>query len=57
MSNSPRYEERVDCWVPPDKGAVHVKVAALPHNDPVELSAKQAREFAARLIALAAEVE
>ena len=57
MSNPHTYEERVDCWVPPDKGAVHVKVVTLPHTDPVELSAEQAREFAARLIALAAEVE
>ena len=57
MRNPHREEERVDCWVPPDKGAVHVKVVTLPHNDPVELSAEQAREFAARLIALAAEVE
>jgi hypothetical protein len=57
MSREKSYEEVVSCWVPEDKGAVHVRVVALPQNDPVELSADAARELAHRLLALAAEVE
>jgi hypothetical protein len=56
MSSDPnpkRYEEVVACWLPEDRGAVHVKVVTLPHYDPVELSADQAREFAAKLLKLA----
>jgi hypothetical protein len=56
MSSGPSskgYEEVVACWLPEDCGAVHVKVDTLPHCDPVELSADQAREFAARLLKLA----
>jgi hypothetical protein len=57
MSAQKYYEEVVSCWVPEDKGAVHLKVIALPHNDPVELTAEAAKDLANRLLALAAEVE
>lgn len=56
-ANKQKYEEVLACWVPEDTGAVHVKVITLPHHDPVELTAKEAREFAQRLLALASEVE
>ena len=52
-----KYEEVVSCWIPEDKGAVHVKVVTLPHNDPVELTAEEAKDLAQRLLALAAELE
>jgi hypothetical protein len=55
--SSLKHEEVVTCWVPEDKGAVHVKVIALPHNDPVELTAESAKNLGLRLLALAAEVE
>ena len=51
------YEERVSCWIPADRGAIHVKVETLPHHDPVEMSAEQAREFAAKLLKLADELD
>lgn len=50
-------EERVSCWIPPDRGAIHVKVVTLPHLDPVEMSVQEAREFAARLLQLADELD
>lgn len=50
------YEERVSCWIPPDRGVIHVKVVTLPYNDPVEMGAEQAREFAAELLKLADEL-
>ncbi len=50
------YEERVSCWIPPDRGAIHVKVVTIPHHDPVEMNAKQVREFAANLLKLADEL-
>jgi len=52
-----RYEDVVACWVPDEGGSVHVKVIALPHNDPVELTAEEARDFARRLLELAAKAE
>jgi hypothetical protein len=51
------YEELVECWLPDDKGAIHVKVVVLPYNDPVELTASEARALAQRLLKLADEVE
>lgn len=50
------YEERVSCWISPDRGTIHVKVVTLPHHDPVEMSAEQARELAAELLKLADEL-
>jgi hypothetical protein len=57
VSKPAGYEDVISCWVPDDKGAVHVKVIALPHGDPVELSADDARELGQRLLTLAKEVE
>jgi hypothetical protein len=50
------YEQVVKCWVPSDRRAVHIKVVARPDHDPVELSAKQAKDLARHLLALAAEL-
>jgi hypothetical protein len=57
MDQKESYEHVVQCWVPSDKGAVHVKIVALPGHDPVELSAKQAENLAHRLLGLAAELK
>ena len=51
------YDERVSCWIPPDRGAIHVKVVTMPHQDPVEMNAEQVREFVANLLKLVAELE
>lgn len=56
-TNSQEYEDVVSCWVPDEKGAVHVKVISLPSGDPVDLSADEARSLAQRLIELSKEVE
>jgi hypothetical protein len=50
-------EESVSCWISPDRGAIHVKVVTLPHLDPVEMGAEQAREFAEELLKLANEMD
>lgn len=50
------YEEVVSCWIPPDRGAIHVKVVTMPHHDPVEMNAEQVREFATKLLKLADEL-
>ena len=50
------YEERDSCWIPPDRGAIHVKIVTMPHHDPVEMNAGQVREFAANLLKLADEL-
>lgn len=51
------YEEVVQCWVPSDKGAVHIKVVGPTNREAAELSAKQAKDLARRLLALAAELK
>ena len=50
------YEDRVSCWIPPDGGAIHVKVVTIPHHDPVEMNVEQARDFAKELLKLADEL-
>lgn len=52
-----KYEEVVACWACEGKTSVHVKVIVLPYNDPVELTAEQARDFAQQLLKLADEVD
>ena len=51
-----KYEEVVSCWIPPDRGAIHVKVVTTPHHDPVEMGEDEVRELAAKLIKLADEL-
>lgn len=57
MDRKESYEEVVQCWVPSDKGAVHVKIIALPDQDSVELSAEQAKDLARRILTLAGELK
>lgn len=50
-----RYSERADAWI--DSGAsIHVIVISGGH-DPVEMTASEVRNFAARLLALADELD
>lgn len=53
----PRYEEIVSALIPPDAGAIHVRVVVVPHGDPVEMTSDEVRDFAAKLLALAAQLD
>lgn len=45
------YEETVTCEVRQDEGLVHIKVIAMPYQDPVEFNTSEARAFAEKILA------
>ncbi len=52
-----KYEEIIMCEAPEDEGIIHIKVIALPYNDPVEFNTEEAREFAQKILSAADEIE
>ena len=47
---------RVQFWIEQDS-SIHMKVVEKPHNDPVELTADEAREIAKKLIEMADKID
>ena len=54
---SQTYEEIVSCEAPEEEGIVHIKVVALPYNDPVEFNTAEARTFTEKILAAVEEIE
>ena len=53
----PKYEEIVTCEGAQDEGVIHIKVIALPYQDPVEFNTTEARAFAERIFRAVEHVE
>ena len=52
-----KYEELVMCEGSQDEGVIHIQVAALPYQDPVEFNTAEARAFAERILRAVEHVE
>jgi hypothetical protein len=49
-SNTPQYSEHIQCDVSEEEELIFIKVVAMPHLDPVEFNAAEARAFAEKIL-------
>jgi hypothetical protein len=43
------YEEVISCEAAEEEGLIHIKIVALPYNDPIEFNIEEARQLSEKL--------